>query len=119
MMGFVKLFAFFAVVEQLIICLILRGRRPIVHVPVGSTAGEDGWREDGWRGVKKEERERRLVEEEESVVEMRRRREQALSSTRREQGEQTVAWMEVVVRTQLSFSQSFSQSLSHSVFHPF
>ena len=96
----------------------MRGRRQIVHVPVGSTAGEDGWR-DGGRGEKKEERERRMEEEEESVVEMRRRREQALSSTRREQGEQTVAWMEVVVRTQLSFSQSFSQSLSHSVFHPF
>ena len=45
--------------------------------------------------------------EKEEEVEMRRRREQSLSSTaRREQGEQTVEWKEVVVRAELAVSQS-------------
>ena len=76
----------------------MRGRRQIVHVPVGSTEGGAVWREDGRVAIKHEKRreERGMEEVEEEVVEVRKRREEEAES-RREQGEQTVEWKEVVV----------------------
>ena len=85
--------------HNLVQVLIWRARRQIVRVPVASNQmGQDGWRErEMTRHDQGEEREEELVEESLSLAEVRSGRQALRAETRREQGEQTVTWKEVLV----------------------
>ena len=85
--------------HNLVQVLIWRARRQIVRVPVASNQmGQDGWRErEMTRHDQGEEREEEMVEESLSLAEVRSGRQALRAETRREQGEQTVTWKEVLV----------------------